>query len=239
MRDLAEALHRQGWTAEVPLLPGFGADIATLTERQQGEWLAAVEAAGRELAVAGHRPLLLVGYSLGASLSLLAAGTIRPDGLVALAPFWWQEKWWTRIVEFFARPFLPAGFRPLAKADFADPRLRQGMVKFMPGLDLDDPATQAAMRDFRVPLGLIDQVRGLSRRMLAAAPGVAVPMLVVQGARDSVVRAEQTRQLLQKFSNGQSYVEVDAEHDLTLAENPAWPQVEAAVLKFAEGIRSP
>jgi len=90
-----------------------------------------------------------------------------------------------------------------------------------------------------VPLGLIDQVRGLSRRMLAAAPGVAVPMLVVQGARDSVVRAEQTRQLLQKFSNGQSYVEVDAEHDLTLAENPAWPQVEAAVLKFAEGIRSP
>jgi len=239
MRDLAEALHRQGWTAEVLLLPGFGADIATLTERQQGEWLEAVEAAGRELAAAGHRPLLLVGYSLGATLSLLAARAVRPDGLIALAPFWWQERWWTRIVEFFVRPFLPVGFRPLRKADFTDPRLRQGMAKFTPGLDLDDPATQAAMRDFRVPLGLIDQVRGLSRRMLAAASGVDMPLLVVQGARDSVVRAEQTRRLLQRFTNGHSYVEVDAEHDLTLAENPAWPQVEAAVVKFAEGIRSP
>ena len=34
MRGLAEALHRQGWTTEVPLLPGFGSDIATLTERR-------------------------------------------------------------------------------------------------------------------------------------------------------------------------------------------------------------
>ena len=63
------------------------------------------------------------------------------------------------------RPFLPIGFRPLRKADLADPKLRQGLAKFMPGIDLDDPATQAALRDFRMPLGLIDQLRGLSRRI--------------------------------------------------------------------------
>lgn len=236
MRGLAEALHRQGWTVDAPLLPGFGADIATLTERRYGDWLAVIEAAGRELAAAGQRPVLLVGYSLGAALVLVAAQALRPAGLVVLAPFWWQERWSTRITEFIVRPFLPIGFRPLRKADLDDPNLRQGLAKFMPGLDLDDPATQDALRTFRVPLGLIDQVRGLSRRTLAAVPEITAPVLVVQGTQDSLVTALQTRRLLQRFTNGATYLEVDAEHDLTLPEKPAWPQVEAAVTAFARDV---
>lgn len=238
MRDLAEALHGQGWTVDVVLLPGFGADIATLTERRRVEWLAAVASAAQGLTELGHRPLILVGYSMGATLILALAQTIRPAGLVALAPFWWEEKWWTRPVEFLVRPFLSSGFRPLRKADFTDQKLRQGIAKFMPNINLDDRATQAAMRDFRVPLGLIDQVRGLSRRMLAALPHIAVSTLVVQGTRDSVVRAAQTRRLLRRLTNGAAYIEVDAEHDLTLAENPAWPQVQAAVVAFAQSVEA-
>ena len=236
MRGLAEALHRAGWTVEALLLPGFGADIATLTTRQYAEWLDAVAAAAQRLREAGQRPLLLVGYSVGATLALALAPTIRPDGLAVLAPFGWEEKPWTPIVEFFVRPFLPIGFRPLRKADFGDPKLRQGMAKFMPGLNLDDPATQAALRDFRLPLSLIDQVRGLSRRMWAALPQVRAPMLVVQGTRDSVVRPPQTQKLLRRLQDDVRYVEVEAEHDLTLPENPAWPQVAAAVVAFAQGM---
>lgn len=236
MRALAEALHRDGWTVEALLLPGFGADIATLTERRHEEWLDAVAKAAQGLRHTGHRPLLLVGYSMGATLALALAGQIRPDGLIVLAPFWWVEQPWTRLVEFFVRPFLPIGFRPLRKADFGDPKLREGIAKFMPGLNLDDPATRAAIRDFRVPLGLIDQVRALSRRMWAALPQVNAPALVVQGAQDSVVRTPQTRRLLGRLPNGAQYVEVNSEHDLTLAENPAWPQVEAAVVAFARNM---
>lgn len=235
MRGLAEALHREGWTVEALLLPGFGADIATLTGRRYEEWLDAVAAAAHRLRDSGHR-LLLVGYSMGATLAMALAGRIRPDGLIVLAPFWWAEQPWTRLVEFFVRPFLPIGFRPLRKADFGDPKLREGVAKFMPGLNLDDPATQAAMRDFRVPLGLIDQVRALSRRMWAGLPQVNVPTLVVQGARDSVVRTPQTRRLLERLPAAAQYVEVDAEHDLVLPQNPAWPQVEAAVVAFARNV---
>jgi len=236
MRALAEALHREGWTAEALLLPGFGADIATLPVRQFTDWLDAVATAAQRLRDAGHRPLLLVGYSMGATLVLALAPTVRPDGLILLAPFWWEEKPWSPIVEFFVRPFLPVGFRPLRRADFRDPRLRQAIAQWMPGLNLDDPANQAALRDFRLPVGPMDQVRRLSRRMWEALPRVRAPILVVQGARDIVVRVPQTQKLLRRLRSEVRYVEVDAEHDLTRPESPAWPPMAAAVVAFARDL---
>jgi hypothetical protein len=46
-----------------------------------------------------------------------------------------------------------------------------------------------------------------------------------------------SRRLLQRFTNDAAYLEVDAEHDLTLAENPAWPTVEAAVAESAQSMK--
>ncbi len=239
MRGLAEALNRAGWTAQGILLPGFGADMPSLFRRRHEEWTAAVVAAAAELKRAGHRPLMVVGYSMGAAASLAAAGEVRPDAMSLLAPFWWQEKPGWRLAEFFVRPFLPLGFRPLRKANFGNPQLRLGIAKFMPGINLDDPATQEAMRDFRLPLGMIDQVRGLSRVAFAQVGEVKAPTLVVQGTRDDVVRPAATRKLMSHFPTAPSFVEIDSAHDMTLPENPAWPQVEAAVVDFARRIQSP
>jgi esterase/lipase len=236
MRSLGESLNRDGWTARGILLPGFGADIATLVARRYGEWVAAVEAAAAELRQAGHRPLLLVGFSMGAAVSLAAATAVRPDGLVLLAPFWWEERPGWRLAEFLVRPFLPLSFRPLRKADFNDARLRQGIDNFMGGVSLDDPQTQQALRDLRVPLSLIDQVRGVSGAAYAATAQIEAPVLVVQGKNDPVVRIPQTRRLMRRMHSTSSYVEVDAGHDLTLPENAAWPQVEGAVADFARNV---
>ncbi len=162
-----------------------------------------------------------------------AANTLRPAGLVLLAPFHWPEPWWLRPAEFFVRPFLPVGFRPLRKADFSDLRLAAGIRGFMPDVDLGDPQVQAAMRDFRVPLSLIDQVRTAGRRMLAAAPQVTPPVLIIQGSRDTVARPAGARKLLARLPRGARYVEVDGEHDLMRPGNSAWPDVERALLDFA------
>ena len=67
MRGLADALNREGWTAQGILLPGFGVDMPSLFRRRHEEWTAAVVAASAELKRAGHRPLMLVGYSMGAA----------------------------------------------------------------------------------------------------------------------------------------------------------------------------
>lgn len=236
MRGLGEALHEQGWTVAAPLLPGFGAEVATLPSRRWQEWAFAAEQAADRLQAEGHAPLLLAGYSMGAALALTLANRPGVAGLALLAPFVFREPWWLGPAEFIVRPFLPLGFRPLRRADLTRPQLREGIANFMPGVDLDDPQVQATVRDFRVPLGLIDQVRGVSRAGMRAAAGARVAVLVVEGRRDRVARPENSARLIAKLPRRASLVQVDSDHDLTAADNPAFPQVRQAVLDFAAGM---
>jgi carboxylesterase len=234
MWPLAEQLHQDGWTVHGLLLPGFGPEIATLPQRRRGEWIAAVEDALRALREAGHRPLLLVGYSMGAAVSLSASvGAAQPDGLALLAPFWWQERGWLRVAGGVLRPFLPGSFRPFRSANFANPQFRHAIAGFMPGLDLEDPQVQLAVRQMPIPLGLIEQVLEIGQDAYRTAPQITATTLVVQGARDEVVRATQTQKLLARFAVRPTYREVPAAHDLVASSSAAWPEVSHAVTAFA------
>jgi len=238
MHAIGETLHQAGWTVQALLLPGFGSDITTLPDRRYTEWIDSITEAAGALREAGKRPLLIVGYSLGATLSIVVCEALhpQPDGMVLLAPFWWQERLWLRVLAPALRPLLSSGMRPFRRADLSDPKLRQGMAKFLPGADLEDPDTQQALRDFRVPISLIEEIIGVSRLAYERASAVVSPVLVVQGTRDEVVRVPLTQKLIERFSGAAEYVEVDSGHDLTQPSNPAWPTVSAAVLRFAGGL---
>lgn len=240
MRGLGDALRDAGWTVQGLLLPGFGPDIATLPERRPQDWLASVEEAITALRQAGGAPLLLVGYSLGGTLSILASATApqRPDGVVLLAPYWGKERFWFRVVRLALKPFLPATIRPFRKADFGDARLREGLGKFLPGLDLCDPLAQQAVRRLAIPLALIEQLADVSRLAYERAALIEAPVLVVQGKQDETVRPEQTRRLRERFSGPVEYLEVEGGHDLVLPSSTAWPAVREAVLAFAVSLLS-
>jgi carboxylesterase len=240
MRPIAGALLETGWTVQGLLLPGFGPDMVNLGERRYVEWLESITESATALREAGHGPLLLVGYSLGATLSIVAGAALQPqpDGLALLAPYWWQDRPWSRLLSAVLRPFQSREMRPFRRADLSDPRLRQSLAKFLPGADLDNPDTQRALRNFRAPVSLIEQVLGASRLGYARAGAVECPVLVVQGARDDVVRAPLTRELVDRFAGPAEYLEVDCGHELmTQPANPVWPAVIHAILHFAEVIR--
>jgi carboxylesterase len=239
MRAIGEALLGSGWTVQALLLPGFGSDLASLPDRRNDEWLDCIGEAVRGLRQAGKGPLLVVGYSLGATLSIIAGGALQPqpDGLVLLAPFWWQDRLLLRLFAPVIRPFLKGGIQPFRRADLRDQRVQQSLAKFLPGADLNHPDVQRALRDFRVPLSLVEQVIGVSRLAYERAGAVASPVLVVQGQRDEVVRTPLTRKLLRRFSGPVEYLEVDSGHELTRPSDPAWPAVSDAILRFADGLR--
>lgn len=160
---------------------------------------------------------------------------VVPDGLVLLAPYWLFGSY----VHHLAWPLtrMAAGWmRPLRKVDFGDPVWRRRLVRILPDVDLDDPAVQQALRELRVPVRLLDELRALGTGTLRMAGSVPSRALVVQGTDDRLVKGHATRRLARRLPRLAGYAEVSASHGLINPEAEAWPEVESAVLRFAESL---
>jgi carboxylesterase len=244
MRPLGESLHKAGWTVKGILLPGFGSQVGNLMDRRYEEWVAAVNEALLELK-REHSPVLLIGYSMGGALSIIASTRQPPDGLLMIAPFWWSASPLKRLVLGLLRPFLPRYFRPFKDADFSDPQVRKAVANFLPQADIDDPGLQDDIHQMIVPISIFHQLRNLSKQAYRQAALVNIPLLVLQGRNDELVKPELTQRLLARFPKYQNafpnapyYLELDAGHDLIDTGKSAWPALEKAVLDFAESLKS-
>ena len=240
MRPLGEFLHREGWTVQGILLPGFGPQIDTLVDRRYEEWVEAIDKALVELRHQ-HSPVLLAGYSMGGALSIIAASKRPPDGLILMAPFWWSISPLKAILVSLLRPFLPRYVKPFKEADFSDPQVQVAVSKFIPHADPDDQGVQDEIRQVAVPVSIFNQLAKLSKRAYREAASVRSPLLVLQGKQDKLVSPDLTRRLLARFPDQnaqekQRYLELDAGHDLMNTEDQAWPVLEKAVMSFAESL---
>lgn len=232
MRALGKVLNEADWTAQGLLLPGFGSQFGEVSRYKASDWLAAIRSALQELQKS-HPFTLLIGFSMGGGLSLQTAVQQPPDGLVLLAPFWQTTGWFWATMPLFKHIFPRIKpFRAL-KIDLSNPETRQGIGRFLPGADLDDPQVVAAIRDFEFPLSVLDELRQVGKGTAEAVGQLKTPSLVIQGAKDDWVRPPATQELVRKASISMRYVEVDGAHDLPNPEKPAWEQVCVEILRFA------
>jgi len=169
MRPLGKVLKDAGWTVHGLMLPGLGADIASLEKRSFQDWSHAATQAMEELN-RKHSRIILVGYSMGGALALHTAMEQRPAGLVLLAPFWSLGGGWIRILW----PVVKLLFRrvkPLKHADFTAPDLRHGLQRMFNNVDLENPQIRQALREISVSLDSIAQVRQLGLSALSGHLG--------------------------------------------------------------------
>jgi len=231
VRPLARALHRQGWTVQAPLLPGFGPQIHELFTRRKEDWITAVFDAYTTLR-ASYDTVLLLGYSLGGAVALNVAARSAPDGLALLAPFWQiggpvYAFLWQGIKQIFPEIQL------FKHVDFSNPTVQNIFADWRRVLDLDDPQVQEALQELRVPAQFVDEVLALGEAAKAAAPAIRLPTLVVQGSEDKTISPKATHELLRSLAGRARYVEVAADHKITRPDTAVWPQIERAVLDYA------
>ena len=235
MRPLATVLREAGWTVHGLMLPGMGADIATLEKRRVEDWSAAANQAMAKLK-RRHPVVILIGYSMGGALALHTALDQPPAGLVLLAPFWSFGEGWLRVL-WPAVNLLFRRVKPLQHADFSALDVRRALHRMYQRVNLDDPQIQLALRQTTVSLRAIAQVRQLGRSAFERAGQIAVPVLLIQGSHDKVVRSVCTSRLLNRLPSALvQYHEVSAGHDIIDPECGAWEQVKDCVLSFAECI---
>ena len=85
MRTLAEALAREGWAVELPLLPGHGTTVEDMMTTRWEDWTGAALDSYDTLA-ASHERVLVVGLSMGGGLAAYVATQRSVAGCVFINP---------------------------------------------------------------------------------------------------------------------------------------------------------
>jgi len=238
MRPLGEGLHEVGWTARGMRLPGFGPELADVIDYNNETWVRSILEELKTLRDAGHSPLVLIGYSFGGGLSIQAAVRTHLDGLVLIAPIAWHELPWAKVILDFARALLPLRFHPFQRIPIPGPNLVDGIEPFLPEINFDDPTHARELQHLQLPLYILDQVREIAREALTAAPKIQTPTLLIQGTQDQVIQSTRTKTLKDRINAPITYQKVDGPHSLTMPHNPAFEDVKAKVIGFAELIAS-
>ena len=223
MRSVAGAVFDHGIDAHVMRLPGMASDIEHLNDMTAAIWREAVRAEWRAIADRYARPVL-VGYSLGGALAVLAAVERPPELLVLIAPL-------SRIADRRA-VFLPVfkhvirSVRPYGGIDWTDTRVHNWFRAVRPTIQTRDPLNQRVLaREAVYGTRMLDEMRRLLVDMRRSAPEMVAPTVVIQGVDDRLVLPRDTHRLAARLGGPVRLHDVPGDHYLPLPGCGWWPEV--------------
>jgi len=179
-RGFGETAYRGLWAGTERLAADLHAMVRLLRQRYPG------------------LPLYLLGESMGGALSITALGGApapEVDGVVLVAPAVWSRltmPWYQRWALWLAARVAP-GWKPTGESLNLWPTDNIELLRAM----ARDPLVIKATRIDTI-VGLVD----LMDAAMGASPRLAVRGLVLYGAKDQIVPAKPTCQLLRQLPNG-------------------------------------
>lgn len=163
-RPLGERLHDEGYTVEVPRLPGHGTTVGDMRRTRYRDWRAHVEHVVDDLA-ARVEEIVLVGLSLGGTLCLDVTSQ-RPEGIAGVVAINSQvlqpDQFLARLAPIlqYIAPVVPRDLAGLPSDDIARPDADERAYAKVPA-----KAAQSLIRELP---RIRAQLRDLDRDVLVA-----------------------------------------------------------------------
>lgn len=186
MAELAEFLHRRGFSVRVPLLAGHGRSLPDLASANAATWYQDVRHQ-LDAMRAKHRTVSVVGLSVGGALAITLAAECDLPALVLLAPYVAMPRAVARLAATSALwgwllPYFSSGnARSIHDAKAAARALGRGIL------------TPAALRAF------YDVVTDATE----ALPRVHAPTLVIQSREDNRIPRESAERAFQRLGSSE------------------------------------
>jgi carboxylesterase len=224
LAPLIAPLEAEGFHVSTPVLPGHEQSGPAMPASRWRDWAERAESAFDDLAARGA-PVIVVGFSTGATLSLYVASRKPVAALVLLSPF--LRIRYTRLIPLSPATCLRALARLWPDLPRRPPAVRDNEMKRW-------AAAAAGFRTFNVhaalsALELIEAVKPL-------VPAIRVPTLIVQGQRDTVVEPAEASWLHQHLGAVEKSLLLLPRSDHLVALDSEREQVIAATRSFVLSI---
>lgn len=168
MRPLAEAFAKDGFTVELPLLPGHGTSVDDMLRTSWPDWSSTAEQAYSELAARCPAGVVVAGLSMGGTITVwLASRHPEIKGIVCVNP----------AIEPPAESF----------RDLLDQMRSQGHATFPAiGNDVADPDVEELAYD-QTPVEPLFSMLDAQDALAPHLAEIAVPLLLCNSPQDHVV----------------------------------------------------
>lgn len=223
LRPAAHLAHEVGFDVEVMSIPGMASDIARFREVGRQEWLDAAHSTWATF-TERYRKRVLLGYSLGGALSILASASRPADAMILMAPL-------IRIADprAFVLPlaqYIIREMAPFQQLDFDHPDVREFFERAVPGIDLDDEAVRDAIRnEFIMPTRAVNDCRLVGREAGRRAGMIREPVTIFQGRPDAIVGHDNARWLVDHLGGPVTYHEIPGDHLIPFETMDSWIQL--------------
>jgi len=215
MRDLGELLNQKGYDVKGLLLPGFGKNLNELYIKNHYDWVDYIKKTFFENLKERHKKKILIGYSMGAMLSILAAKEVPIDKLILFAPYYNKINFFKDLYITILTTFLPQKIKPLKKLKKEDlSKLNEEIKSFLPILEFNKVDFNKDIKNLEIPLFIFDELNIINKKVDKTVKEIDIDTIIFVGKDDKLSKVENIEILKKKFKKEPQVFILNCNHQI-------------------------
>lgn len=232
MRDLGEFLNKKGYDSKGILLPGFGKNLNELYLKSHYDWLDYIKKSFLESLKKKYKKKILVGYSMGAMLSIIVAKELPIDKLILFSPYYNKINYFNELYLSFLTTFLPQKIKPLRKLSKDDiSKLREEIKSFLPILETNKVDFDKDIKNLELPLFIFDEINTINKKVDKIVSAINIETIIFVGKDDKLSKVENIEALSKKFKKEPKVYILNTNHHIVEKDkNKDFEKIESILL---------